>query len=160
MAGVLLTRHPSSNQTANIFRAQKTKVNKVNLPLRPIAFVRSPTYNLAKFLINVLSPLLKQTYSVKSSTEFVNIVNNLKCNNLHCFVSFNVVSLLTSIPTSNVLILIFRLLNQDNSLCDRTNLSVNDIIEGLSICLKSIVFSFKNVFYRQIFISRHICGIC
>ena len=47
--------------------------------------------------------------------------------------------------------LIFRLLNQDNTLCDRTKLSVNDIIEALSICLKFTVFSFKNVLYRQIF---------
>ena len=47
--------------------------------------------------------------------------------------------------------LIFRLLNQDNTLCDRTNLSVNDIIEALSICLKFTVFSLKNVLYRQIF---------
>ena len=121
------------------------KVHKVNLPLRPIvAFVGSPTYNLSKFLINVLSLLLKQTYSVKNSAQFVNIVNDLRCNNLHCFVSFDVVSLFTSIPTSDVLNLVFRLLNQDNSLCDRTNLSVNDIIEALSICLKSTVFSFKN----------------
>ena len=43
------------------------------------------------------------------------------------------------------------MLNQDNSLCDHTNLSVNDIIEALSICLKSTVFSFKSVLYRQIF---------
>ena len=128
------------------------KVHKVNLPLRPIvAFIGSPTYNLSKFLIHVLVPLLKQTYSVKNSAQFVNIVNDLICNNLHCSVSFDVVSLFTSIPTSDVLNLFFRLLNQDNFLCDRTNLSVNDIIEALSICLKSTVFSFKNVLYRQTF---------
>ena len=128
------------------------KVHKVNLPLRPVvAFVGSPTHNLSKFLINVLSPLLKQTYSVKNSTQFVNMVNDLKWNNLHCFVSFDVVSLFTSIPTSDVLDLIFRLLNQDNTLCDRTNLLMNDIIEALSICLKSTIFSFKNVLYCQIF---------
>ena len=75
--------------------------------------------------------------------QLVNMVNDLRCNNLHCFVSFDVVSLFTSIPTNDVLNLIFRLLNQDNFLCDRTNLSVNDIIEALSICLKSTVFSFK-----------------
>ena len=46
------------------------KVHKVNLPLRPIvAFVGSPMCNLSKFLINVLSPLLKQTYSVKNSAQ-------------------------------------------------------------------------------------------
>ena len=128
------------------------KAHKVNLPLRPIiVFVESPTYNLSKLLINVLSPLLKQTYSIKNSAQFVNIVNDLRCNNLHCFVSFDAVSLFTSNPTIDVLNLIFRLLNQDNTLCDRTNLSVNDIIEELSICLKSTVFSFKNVLYRQIF---------
>ena len=64
-------------------------------------------YNLSKFLINVLSPLLKQTYSVKNFAQFVNIVNDLRCNNSHCFVSFDVVSLFTSIPTSDVLNLIF-----------------------------------------------------
>ena len=128
------------------------KVHKVNLPLRPIvAFVGSPTHNLSKFLINVLPPLLKQTYSVKNSAQLVNIVSDLRCNNSHCFVSFDVVSLFTSILTSDVLNLIFRLLNQDNTLCDRTNLSVNDIIEALSICLKSTVFTFKNMLYRQIF---------
>ena len=58
------------------------------------------------------------------------MVNDLRCNNLHCFVSFDVVSLFTSIPTSHVLDLIFRLLNQDNTLCDRIELSVNDIIEA------------------------------
>ena len=41
--------------------------------------------------------------------------------------------------------------NQDNTVCDCTNLSVNDIIEALSICHKSTVFSFKNVLYCQIF---------
>ena len=47
------------------------KVHKVNLSLRPfVAFVGSPTYNLSKFLINVLSPLLKQTYSVKKLRFF------------------------------------------------------------------------------------------
>ena len=88
------------------------KVHKVNLPLRPIvAFVGSLTYNLSKLLINVLSPLLKQTYSVKISAQLVNIVSDLRCNNLHCFVLFDVVSLFTSIPTSDVLNPIFRLLN-------------------------------------------------
>ena len=93
------------------------KVHKVNLPLRPIiAFVESPTYNLSKLLINVLSPLLKQTYSIKNSAQFVNIVNDLRCNNLHCFVSFDVVSLFISIPTIDVLNLIFRLLAIKNLL--------------------------------------------
>ena len=95
-------------------------------------------------------PLLQQTYSVKNSAQFVTMVNDLRCNNLHFFVSFDVVSLFTSIPTRDVLNLIFRLLNQDNTLCDRTNFSVNEIIKALSICLKSTVF-LKNVLYRQIF---------
>ena len=94
------------------------KVHKVNLPLRPIvAFVGSLTHNLSKFLINVFSPLLKQTYSVKSSAQLANFVNDLKCNNLDCFVLFDVVSLFTSILTSDVLNPISRLLNQDTTFC-------------------------------------------
>ena len=100
------------------------KVHKVNLLLRLIvAFVGSPTCNLSKFLINVLPPLLKQIYSVKNFAQFVNMVNDVRCNNLYCFVSFDVISLFTSIPTSNVLNLIFRLLNQDSTLCDHANTS-------------------------------------
>ena len=37
------------------------------------------------------------------------------------------------------------------SLRDHTNLSVNDVIEALSIFLNSTVFFFENVLYRQIF---------
>ena len=82
-------------------------VHKANLPLRPIvAFVGSPTYNLFKFLINVLPPLLKQTYFELNSAQFV-IVNDLRCNNIHCFISFDVVSFFTFIPTCDSLNLIF-----------------------------------------------------
>ena len=121
------------------------KVHQVNyrLGLLLVAFVGSPTYNLSKFLINVLSPLLKQTYSVKNSVQFVNIVNDLRCNNLHCFVSFDVVGHFTSITTSDVLNLIFRLLNQDNTLCDCTNLPVNEIMKALVFALNPPFFLLK-----------------
>ena len=53
------------------------KIHKANLPLRPIvSFVNSPTYNLSKFLCKIVSPLLKNLYSVKNSNEFANLIRS------------------------------------------------------------------------------------
>ena len=42
------------------------------------------------------------------------------------------------------------LLEQDTTLCDRTVLSVQKIIELLEFCLHNTYFSFQNKFYEQV----------
>ena len=76
------------------------KVHQVNLPLRPIvAFVGSPTYNLSKFFNQcVISPSQANLFCKKLRSVCIDMVNDLRCNNLHCFVSFDVVSLKSNFP--------------------------------------------------------------
>ena len=53
------------------------EVHKLNVPLRPIvSFVNSPTYSFSKFLCKIVSPLLKNTYTVSNSIEFADLIRN------------------------------------------------------------------------------------
>ena len=75
------------------------KIHKVSVPLRPItSCVNSPTYSLSKYLVSILSPLLNEKYSVKSSTAFAEKIRDQTITADEIMVSFDVVSLFTSIP--------------------------------------------------------------
>jgi len=66
-------------------------------------------------------------------------------------VSFDVVSLFTSIPIPLVLVIISDLLSSDSLLHERTKLTVNDVLSSLELCFRSTIFAFNNTLYRQIF---------
>ena len=63
--------------------------------------------------------------------------------------SFDVVSLFTSVLVDCAIKCIFDLLVVDDSLPTCTQLNAHDIITGLEICSNSTVFSFQNVLYKQ-----------
>ena len=122
------------------------------MPLRPIVpFINSPTYNLSKFLSRILSTLLVNRYSVRNSKEFVDYVQNFTISESEILVSFDVVSLLTSVPMDKALNLVLELLTSDESLSLRTFLAISDITIGLKHCFSSTVFSYKNSLFKQIF---------
>ena len=125
---------------------------KVSVPLRPIvSFINSPTYNLSKFLSRILSSLLINRYSVRNSKEFVVYVKNFTISENEILVSFDVVSLFTSVPVDKALGLVLDLLSSDESLASRTSLDISDLTIGLEHCLSSTVFSYKNSFFKQIY---------
>ena len=122
------------------------------MPLRPIvSFINSPTYNLSKFLSRILSSLLVNRYSVRNSKEFVDYVQNFTISESEILVSFDVVSLFTSVPMDKALNLVLELLTSDESLSLRTSLAISDITIGLKHCFSSTVFSYKNSLFKQIF---------
>ena len=75
-----------------------------------MSFVNSPIYNLSKFLCKIVSPPLKNPYSVKNSNEFVYLIRSQCVGPYDIFVSFDVVSLFTSVPTDQALDLVLQLL--------------------------------------------------
>ena len=114
------------------------KVHKVSVPLRPIvSFINSLTYNLSKFLSRILSSLLVNRYSVRNSKEFVDYVKNFTISENEILVSFDVVSLFTSVPVDKALGLVLDLLSSDESLASRTSLDISDITIGLEHCFSS-----------------------
>ena len=64
-----------------------------------------------------------------------------------CLVSFDVVSLCTSIPVSLAIDIVSQVSSNHTYLHDCNKLTANDIIEALNVCVKSTVFSFKNILY-------------
>lgn len=78
------------------------KLHKPGIPLRTIvSFIGSPTYELSKHLCYILSPIVGNTpyHLVRNTEDWTKLANTLKLATNEEMVSFDVVSLFTSIPT-------------------------------------------------------------
>ena len=105
------------------------KIHKENVPLRPImSAIGSPIYELSKYLANILSPLQNSKYTVKISASFVKKIRTLSMDPDEILVSFDVVSLFTCIPTHLAIEVVKERLDSDQSLPERTNLSIQNIM--------------------------------
>ena len=70
-----------------------------DLLLRPIiSNLGTATYQLAKYLAKLLSPLAQSDYTVTSTDNFINRVRNLVIPLGYKLISFDVVSLFTNVP--------------------------------------------------------------
>ena len=66
-------------------------------------------------------------------------------------ISFDVVSMFTCVPTDLAIQVARRRLEiNDASLPERTNLSVDDIVDLLTLCLEATSLSFRGKVYRQV----------
>ena len=123
------------------------KIHKESVSLRPIVlFIESLLYNLSKYLVDILSPIVNLEFCLKNSSQFIDKISRLNHNPGERMVSFDAVRLYTSGPINEVKILIFDLLSKDRNLCKRTKLTVQDIMLCLELCFNFTVFSFKNKF--------------
>lgn len=114
------------------------KIHKEGVPLRPIVnTISGQTFLLTKYLAGKLKPLVGRMESfVKESSSFVKELMDMKFEPGDNLVSFDVVSLYTSIPIKEALDVIFHLTDHDT----------NKLVE---ICLTSTFFYFEGVFYEQ-----------
>ena len=106
---------------------------------------------MAKFLAKVLRPLVgKSLYHIKNTRDFVNRVREVTLLPGESLCSYDVTALFTSVPIDPALKMIKDLLEQDETLQDKTVLSVHNIIELLGFYLYNTSFSFQNKFYEQV----------
>ena len=93
--------HPSGSAPARIYGASKMHKfsSSDSFPkLRPIvSSIGTFNYNLARFLCDLLSPLVPNDYSCKDTFSFVSQIKNANLSK-KCLVSYNVTSLFTNIP--------------------------------------------------------------
>ena len=69
------------------------------LPIRPIASnLNTATYQLAKHLSKILSPLKESEYIIKSTTHFMEIIKHKKVPEGFQMVSLDVKSVFTNVP--------------------------------------------------------------
>ena len=100
---------------------------------------------LLKVLAKILKPLVgKSPHHVHSTENFVERVSKVSV----C--SYDVTALFTSVPVDPALNIIQDLLEQGTLLCDRTVLSVQNIIEVLGFWLHNTYFSFQNKCHEQV----------
>ena len=74
------------------------------------------------------------------------IIGNSESN-----VSYDVKALFPSIPKDKAVQVTGRRLEEDNTLADRTDMSISSILELLEFCLDNTYFMFDNEFYIQTF---------
>ncbi|XP_068674426.1 uncharacterized protein [Montipora foliosa] len=109
------------------------KIHKPGYPLRPIvSFIDSPTYMLSKHLAQILRPLMNNTdLTVKNSVEFCEQMKNVRLKEDDELLSFDVVSLFTSIPVDLAIQVATDVLSNDETLQDRSTIPVDDIVDLL-----------------------------
>ena len=109
--------------------------------MRPIVSFRgSPTYQLSKYLTNVLRPLTDESrHKLQSTENFIDAIKTIQIPDDHKLVSFDVKSLFTSIPLQLAL--------------DCTENAIKnsvDIMDLLNLCLTSTYFQYNGKHYKQL----------
>ena len=77
------------------------KIHKPGIPLRPItSCINSPTYNVSRYLVSILTPLLEEKYSVKNSVVFAQHIREQPIAEDEIMVSFDVIALFSHLHPS------------------------------------------------------------
>ena len=86
-----------------------------DLPLRPvISTIGTATYELAKYLVQILKPLGQWQYTIKSSKSFMKTLKKQKIPPGYQMVSFDVVSLFTNVPLEETINIIIKRIYDKN----------------------------------------------
>ena len=126
----------------------KTGSSLDDLPLRPIiSNDGTASYQLAKYLAKLLSPLSKSQYMVNSTTEFIEMIINERVPSSYKMISFDVSSLFTMVSLDYTIDLTLKRIYGDKE--NETKISRKDMKNLLSLCTKNVHFTFGNNIYQQ-----------
>ena len=101
--------YPSGSAPGKFYGTAKLHKISVNdgldkLPIRSvISNIGAPTYQLAKYLAKLLSPLTNSEYTVTSTKDFIEKIKNVKVPNGHQLISFDVKSLFNNVPSQKTI---------------------------------------------------------
>ena len=103
------------------------KIHKEGVPLRPIvSSIGAVTYYTSKELSRIIKPLVRRSpYHIQNSRDFIQQIQDIQLQPNQCMVSFDVKALFTSVPIQPAITIIKKLLEEDQSLQQRTTMSVN-----------------------------------
>ena len=147
--------YPSSSRPglffglAKVHKLQNGSTNVNELPLRPvISNIGTTTYELSKYLAKLLQPIAKSEFTIESTKDFVQKIKRKKIEKEFEMISFDVVSLFTSVPLDFTIgIILDKIYNQK---LIATKLTRDEMKSLLEICTKEMHFSFDGSIYRQV----------
>ena len=128
------------------------KVHKKNFPGRAVVSqIDDPTYKICKILTDILNPLAEKGDSyIQNSYDLKKTLAGIKIDEKDIQASFDVVALYPSIPVEKALHCVKEKLRHDESLADRTEWKVDDIMKLLTICLETHFKIIDGRVYTQI----------
>ena len=125
------------------------KTHKPDNPVRPIvSTVGSATYNLCKWLVTLLSPLIGSisNSNIVNNVDLLDKLARIEFNYDFKLVSFDVTSLFTRVPICDLLEFLTEELLKHDFPIDSDN-----IIELIKLCIVDAKFQFTGSFYKQTF---------
>ena len=100
--------------TAKIHKLKNDRA-VVELPIRPIiSNINTASYQLAKYLAKLLSPLSTSGYTVKSTSDFITHIKGQNIPNNFKLISFDVTSLFTNVPLDFTIDVILKRIYDEN----------------------------------------------
>ena len=159
------------NKRAALIRAPSTcipafnglpKVHKPEPnPVRPIiSSIGSVTYNFKHAAKLIGSLVGNSPHHLTNAQEFVGKVQNLKLVDDEITPLYDVTALFMCIPSDDAIQVVREYLEKDGTLSERTDLSVNQIVELITICLNTTYFSYSNkfFFFTRTWLFYGLCG--
>jgi len=129
------------------------KDTETRIPLRPInSCIGSPTFELSKYLASVLKHLANESEdSVKNAKQFAEFISNREVAEEELdVVSFDVISLFTSMPIVMAIDIVQRKLEGSHDWKNHTQLNKDQLLDLLSVLPHNSYFIFEVTQYHQL----------
>ena len=120
-----------------------------DLPLRTIiSNIRTATYELAKYLAQILKPLDQSQYTIKSSKSFIKTLKKQSIPPGYQMLPFDVVSLFTKVLLEETINIIIKRIFNKNKI--NTKIPKQEMKELLYLCTKNAHFTLNSKKYVQV----------
>ena len=117
-------------------------------PIRSIiSNINTASYQVAKYLAKLLSPLSMSEYTVKSTSDFSSHIKGQNIPNSFKLISFDVTSLFTNVPLDFTIDVILKRIYDENEV--NTNIPKQQMRDLLLLCTKNVHFSYNGDIYTQ-----------
>ena len=114
---------------------------------RPIiSQIGSPTYKIAKYLLDFISPITKNEYTLKDSFEFVSMIDKQDHKSSIC--SYDIDFLFTNVPLEETIEIVIK--NVFGRKRKINGLSKSDFRDLLKLTTMGTVFYFNGGYYKQL----------
>ncbi len=113
-------------------------------------FTSSPTFNLARYLSRIISPVMGKTaHHIKNSAYFLQKLRTVQAKSTVMMASFDISSLFTNVQITKPTDILMNLLINDPSLHNRATLDAADVTHLVHFCVTATVFTFRDRLYQQ-----------